>query len=171
MSVILFPITSLYDIALWIIVTYMFVEFTCQLFFVGVYVLGICFSRFFFVSLKWELLTFTKFWLSSLYWLKKEAPAGHMTQPWCQDASLNLIWIYLLSRVVYCGCNRLIGLVGKELANGSRGLVSIPGRVIPNTFKMALDTSLLNTQQYKVRIEGKVEQSREKSSVLPYISV
>ena len=29
---------------------------------------------------------------------------------------------------------------------------------------MVLDASLLNTQQYKVRIEGKVEQSREKSS-------
>ena len=36
---------------------------------------------------------------------------------------------------------------------------------------MILDTSLLNTQQYKVRIKGKVEQSREWSSVLPYISV
>ena len=33
---------------------------------------------------------------------------------------------------------------------------------------MARDTSLLNTQQYKVRIEGKVEQSWEKSSALPY---
>ena len=32
--------------------------------------------------------------------------------------------------------------------------VSIPGRIKPKTFKMALDTSLLNTQQYKVRIEG-----------------
>ena len=28
--------------------------------------------------------------------------------------------------------------------------------------KMVLDTSLLNTQQYKARIKGKVEQSREK---------
>ena len=28
-------------------------------------------------------------------------------------------------------------------------------------------TSLLNTQQYKVRIKGKVEQSRERSSALP----
>ena len=36
---------------------------------------------------------------------------------------------------------------------------------------MVLDTSLLNTQQYKVRIKGKVEQSREKSSAFPYISV
>ena len=48
---------------------------------------------------------------------------------------------------------------------------SIPGCVIPKTLKMVLDTSLLNTQQYKVRIEGKVEQSREESSALPYTSV
>ena len=36
---------------------------------------------------------------------------------------------------------------------------------------MLLDTSLLNTQQLEVYIEGKVEQSREKSSALPYTSV
>ena len=36
---------------------------------------------------------------------------------------------------------------------------------------MVLDASLLNTQQYKVHIKGKVEQSREKGSALPYISV
>ena len=36
---------------------------------------------------------------------------------------------------------------------------------------MVLDTSLLNTQQYKVRIKGKVEKSREKSSALSYSSV
>ena len=36
---------------------------------------------------------------------------------------------------------------------------------------MVLDTALLNTQQYKVRIKGKVEQSRERSSALSYISV
>ena len=40
-------------------------------------------------------------------------------------------------------------------------LGSIPGRVIPKTQKMVLDASLLNTQHYKVRIKGKVEQSRE----------
>ena len=38
-------------------------------------------------------------------------------------------------------------------------------------FKMVLDTILLNTQHYKVRIKGKVEQSREKSCALPYTSV
>ena len=32
---------------------------------------------------------------------------------------------------------------------------------------MVLDASLLNTEHYKVRIKGKVEQSRERSSVLP----
>ena len=36
---------------------------------------------------------------------------------------------------------------------------------------MVLDISLLNTQQNKVRIKGKVEQTREKSSALPYTSV
>ena len=42
---------------------------------------------------------------------------------------------------------------------------SIPGRVISKTQKMVFDTSLLNTQQYKVRIKGNVEQSRERSVV------
>ena len=35
------------------------------------------------------------------------------------------------------------------------------------TQKMVLDASLLNTQHYKVRIKGKVEQSRERISALP----
>ena len=48
---------------------------------------------------------------------------------------------------------------------GDRG--SIPGRVIPKTQKMVLDTSLLVTPHYKVRIKGKVEQSRGKSSSVP----
>ena len=56
-------------------------------------------------------------------------------------------------------------------ANGPGNLDSILDRVIPKTLKMVLDTSLLNTQQYKVRIEGKVEQSRVRSSTLLYTSV
>ena len=36
---------------------------------------------------------------------------------------------------------------------------------------MVLDTSLLKTQQYKVGIKVKVEQSRERSSALPYTLV
>ena len=65
----------------------------------------------------------------------------------------------------------LIGLVGKVFANGSGDLDSIPGCIIPKTLKMVLDASLLNTQQYKVGIKGKVEQSWERSSALPYTSV
>ena len=63
--------------------------------------------------------------------------------------------------------NRLIGLVGRVFANS-------PGdRSLSHTkdLKMVLDTSLLNTQHYKVRIKGKVEQSKERSSALSYASV
>ena len=54
-----------------------------------------------------------------------------------------------------------IGLAVRVFANGPGDLGSIPGRIIPKTQKMVLDASLLNTQHYKVRIKGKVEQSRE----------
>ena len=56
-------------------------------------------------------------------------------------------------------------------ANDPEDFGSIPGRVIPKTIKIVLDTALLNTQQYKVSIKGKVEQSGERSSALPYTSV
>ena len=56
-------------------------------------------------------------------------------------------------------------------ANGPEDRGSIPGRVIRKSVKMVLDTSLLNTQQYKVCIKGKVGQSRERNGALPYTSV
>ena len=59
----------------------------------------------------------------------------------------------------------------RVFANGPEDQGSITGRVIPKTQKMVLDASLLNTQHYKVRIKGKVEQSREWISVLPYTLV
>ena len=55
--------------------------------------------------------------------------------------------------------------------NGLGDWGSIPGRVIPKTQKMVLDSALLSTQHYKVRIKGKVEQSREWSSALPNTTV
>ena len=51
--------------------------------------------------------------------------------------------------------------------NGPGDQVLIPGQVIQKTKKIVLDSTLLNTQHYKVRIKGKVEQSREWSSALP----
>ena len=57
-----------------------------------------------------------------------------------------------------------IGPVGRVFAIGPEGLGSISGHVILKTLNMVLDTSLLNTQQYKLCIKGKVEQSRKRSS-------
>ena len=58
--------------------------------------------------------------------------------------------------------------MGRVFANGLGDVGSTPGHVIPKTLKMVLDTALLNTP---VRIKDKVEQSRERSSALPYTSV
>ena len=74
------------------------------------------------------------------------------------------VYIYIY---IYIYTYRLINLVGRVFANapGDRG--SNPGRVIPKTLKMVLDTSLLNTKKYKVRIKGKMEPSKESSCALP----
>ena len=57
----------------------------------------------------------------------------------------------------------------RVFVNGPGDLHSISGRVIPKTLR--LNGSLLNTKHYKVRIKGKVEQSRKRSSALPYTLV
>ena len=72
---------------------------------------------------------------------------------------------------IICQLDRLIGLQGRVFANGPGDQGSIPGRVIPKTLKIVLDISSLKTQEYKVRIKGKVEQFREKRSALFYTSV
>ena len=56
----------------------------------------------------------------------------------------------------------------RVVANGPGDLNSLPDRVIPKTQKMVFDSSLLNTQHYKVRIKGKVGQSWERSYTLFY---
>ena len=63
-----------------------------------------------------------------------------------------------------------IGLMNKVFANGPGDRGSIPGRVIPRTQKWYLIHPSL-TQHYKVRIKGKVEQSREWSSAFLYTSM
>ena len=73
--------------------------------------------------------------------------------------------------LIYMVNYRDIGPAVRVFANGLGDLGSIPGRVIPKTLKMVLDTTLLNTQHYKVRFKGKVEQSWEWSSALPYTLV
>ena len=68
--------------------------------------------------------------------------------------------------------------MNRMFANGPGDQGSIPGRVIPKTQKKKKkkkkkvpDATLINTQHYKVRIKGKVEQSREWSRAFTYTSV
>ena len=68
-------------------------------------------------------------------------------------------------------CKPDIGIIVRVFANGIGDLGSFPGRVIPKTLKMVLDATLLNTQNYRIRIEGKVEQSKERSSPLLHLGV
>ena len=77
--------------------------------------------------------------------------------------------INFLSAFSFMFC--LFSCVFRVFANGPGDLGSIPGRVIPKTQKMVLDASLLSSQHYKVRIKGKVEHSRERSSTLSYTLV
>ena len=60
------------------------------------------------------------------------------------------------------------GQMSRVFANSPGDQGSIQGRVIPKTQKMVLDAALLSTDHYNVRIKGKVEQSSEWSSALPY---
>ena len=59
----------------------------------------------------------------------------------------------------------------RVFANGPVDWGSIPDWVIPMAPKMVFDAALLYTQDYKVRIKGKEEQSKERSSALPYTLV
>ena len=61
--------------------------------------------------------------------------------------------------------------MNRIFANGLGDRGSIPSRFIPKIQKMVLNAALLNTQHYEVRIKGKLEQTREWSSALPYISM
>ena len=56
-----------------------------------------------------------------------------------------------------------LGIMVRVFANGLDDQGLILGRVIPQTQKMVLDASLLNTQHYKISIKGKVKQSKERA--------
>ena len=75
-----------------------------------------------------------------------------MTQPGIEPWSLGPLVNTQLTSLAMSPMSRVF-------ANGLGDQGLIPGRVILKTQKMVLDASLLNTEQYKVRIKGKVEQS------------
>ena len=84
---------------------------------------------------------------------------------------MTLVYVYISDYSKSLFVFRAIGRMSRVFANGLGDQGSIPGQVIPKTQKMVLDATLFNTQHYKVRIKGKVEQSREWSSALPYTTV
>ena len=57
--------------------------------------------------------------------------------------------------------------MARAFASGPGDQVKISGQVIAKTQEKVLDSALLNTQHYKVRIKGNVEQSREWNCALP----
>ena len=81
------------------------------------------------------------------------------------------VYIYVCAGlcVYICAC---IGLMSRVFANGLEDRGSILGRVIPKIQIIVLDVTLLNTQHYKVRINRKLEQSKEekRSLVTPWCS-
>ena len=93
-----------------------------------------------------------------------------MTQPGIEHLSSGPLANTLTIRPI-AGIDWAIGLMSRMFTNGLGDQSSIPDRVIPKTQKMVLDTTLINTQNYKVRIKGNVEQIRERSSALPYTLV
>ena len=56
----------------------------------------------------------------------------------------------------------------RVFVNGLGDWGLIPGLVIPKIQKTVIVASLLNTQNYKVGIKSKVEQSSERSSAISY---
>ena len=81
-----------------------------------------------------------------------------------QDSCLDLFMLYIYIMFIYCIhwiLLNYISITGSVCSHWSSGLSvcqwsgdlgSIPGCILPKILKMVLDTSLLNTQQYKVRI-------------------
>ena len=69
---------------------------------------------------------------------------------------------------MYLSVSVCIGLVGRVFANGLGEQDSIPGQVIPKTKKNRTSYLLFKTQHCEVPIKDKVEQSRKRSSILPY---
>ena len=84
---------------------------------------------------------------------------------------MHFLVLVQISSLIFFSLDWLIGRVGRVFANRPGDQGSVPGQVIPKTLKIVLDASLLNTHQYMVRIKGKVEQTRERSSAHPYTSV
>ena len=126
-----------------------------------------------------ELISHVLLWTPTYGRAKAGRPAQTYIQQLCEDTGYSPEDLPEATndrekwreRVRDIRAGREIGPAVRVFANGPGDLGSIPGRVIPKTLKMELDTTLLNTQHYKVRFKGKVEQCMEWSSAHPYTLV
>ena len=84
-------------------------------------------------------------------------------------ASSTICWVFAMTRPLPNVL--LIRPMSRVFANSLGNWGSLPDWVIPKSQKMVFDAALLNTEHYKVRMKGEVEQSREWSSTLLYNSV
>ena len=125
--------------------------------------------------LKWYLIP-PRLTLSNI----KLRSKGKVEQSWERSSTLPYTSVQQLLKRKPSGHPRLRQPTILKPAHWPRGqsVCQWPGRLgfSPRSrhtkdLEMVLDTSLLNTQQYKVRTKGKVEQSRERSSASPYTSL
>ena len=141
----------------------------------------------FFLSFSFFFLSFTLFFLpppTILHFLLSRFPIS-LSLTWSLAVfSLYILFILLIHSVLqhfffryyirffhFILHSRTCMSPSRVFANGPEDRCSIPGGVIPKTQKMVFNTPLLNTQHYKLRIKGKVDQSREKSCTFPYTSL
>ena len=82
--------------------------------------------------------------------------------------NITILYIYIYIYMCMFVCVRVCDWLNRVFASGLENRGSIPVWVIPKTPKMVLGVSFLDIQHYKVRIKGKVEQSRKLSSAFLY---
>ena len=98
-----------------------------------------------------------------IFYLRKQViknVAYRNINTWTVWICLSMVKIHHKSLTYFCGigkktlnCTGSLAKWVEGLPNGPGDLGSIPGHGIPKTLKMVLDTSLLNTWRYKVRIK------------------
>ena len=91
-----------------------------------------------------------------------KAPFPIATTPRCREGRYYIPWNGpLFLEPYHIMLNAKQCLMYRLFINSPGDQGSIPGRIEPKTQEMVLEIVLLNTQYYKVRMKGKVEQSRE----------
>ena len=106
-------------------------------------------QTFFFLSL-WHRLKYIDFYHFSS--LEITVPSKKRPEPTAEPSAIDKFYRSVVIKINTCSsfilmCTHFKRICSRYITNGPGDLGSIPGRVIPKTLKMVLDTSLLNTRQ------------------------